>query len=88
MRRNHLRTLGGVALIAALALTGCQKSGSSGGSGTAAKCGGKIAIFGAFTGGNSGLVLPSRDGARMAVKKFNAANPDCKVTMEEFDTAG
>src|ERR671919_106230 len=28
------------------------------------------------------------DGARLAVKKFNAANPDCKVTMEEFDTEG
>jgi len=88
VRRIHLRTIGGVALIAGLALTGCQKSGNSGGSGNAAKCGGKIAIFGAFSGGDSGLVLPSRDGARLAVKKFNAANPDCKVTMEEFDTEG
>jgi branched-chain amino acid transport system substrate-binding protein len=77
-----------VALASALALTGCQKSGNSGGSSDSSKCGGKIGIFGAFSGGDSGLVLPSRDGARMAVKKFNAANPNCKVTMEEFDTEG
>jgi branched-chain amino acid transport system substrate-binding protein len=67
---------------------GCQKSGNTGGGGNAANCGGKLAIFGAFSGGDSGLVLPSRDGARLAVKKFNAANPNCKVTMEEFDTEG
>jgi branched-chain amino acid transport system substrate-binding protein len=79
----------GVALIAGLGLAGCSKSGNSDSSGdNAAKCGGKIAIFGAFSGGDSGLVLPSRDGARLAVKKFNAANPDCKVTMEEYDTEG
>jgi branched-chain amino acid transport system substrate-binding protein len=78
----------GVALITGLALAGCSKSGNSGSSGDTAKCGGKIAIFGAFSGGDSGLVLPSRDGARLAVKKFNAANPNCKVTMEEYDTEG
>jgi branched-chain amino acid transport system substrate-binding protein len=89
VRRNNLRALGGVAIIAALAITaaGCQKTGTSGG-GSSAKCGGKIAIFGAFSGGNSGLVLPSRDGARLAVEKFNQANPNCKVTMQEFDTEG
>jgi branched-chain amino acid transport system substrate-binding protein len=79
--------LGGIAIVAALAMTGCQKSGSSGG-GTAAKCGGKIGMFGAFSGGNAGLVVPSRDGVRLAVKKFNAANPNCKVTVEEFDSEG
>jgi branched-chain amino acid transport system substrate-binding protein len=90
VRRIHLRTLGSVAFVAALAMTAaaCQKSGSSGGGGTAAKCGGKIAIFGAFSGGNAGLVLPSRDGARLAVKNFNKANPNCKVEMQEFDTEG
>jgi len=88
VRRNQLRTLMGVALIAGLALAGCSKSGNNSSSGDTAKCGGKIAIFGAFSGGDSGLVLPSRDGARLAVKKFNAANPDCKVTMEEYDTEG
>lgn len=89
MRRN-LRTLGGVAIMAALAVSaaGCQDSGSGNDSGNGGKCGGKIAIFGAFSGGNAGLVLPSRDGAKLAVEKFNAANADCRVEMVEFDTEG
>ena len=69
-----------------VALAGCQTGGT--GDNNQAKCGGKIAIFGAFSGGNAGIVTPSRDGAKMAVEKFNAANPNCKVTMVEFDTEG
>ena len=89
MRRN-LRTLGGVALVAVLAVAtaACQDSGSDSGSGSGEKCGGKLAIFGAFSGGNSGLVLPSRDAAKLAVEKFNAANSNCKVELVEFDTEG
>lgn len=89
MRRNHLRKLGVIAVAAgfAFAVAGCQDSGTTGGGNTAA-CGGKIAIFGAFTGGNAGLVLPSRDGARLAFEKFNAANPNCKAELVEFDTEG
>jgi branched-chain amino acid transport system substrate-binding protein len=70
-----------------VAMAGCQKSGTTDNS-QAGKCGGKIAIFGAFSGGNAGIVTPSRDGAKLAVEKFNAANPNCKVTMVEFDTEG
>ena len=89
MRRNYVRALGAVGLAAAmLAAAGCQDSGGSGGETSAADCGGKIAIFGAFTGPNAGLVIPSLNGAKLAVKQFNAANPNCKVTMQEFDTQG
>ena len=42
----------------------------------AGDCGGKIAIFGAFTGPNAGLVLPSLNGAKLAVKQYNAANAE------------
>jgi branched-chain amino acid transport system substrate-binding protein len=78
-----------VGLAAAmLAAAGCQDSGTSGGDTNTAACGGKIAIFGAFTGPNAGLVIPSLNGAKLAVKQFNAANADCKVTMQEFDTQG
>ena len=48
----------------------------------------RSAIFGAFTGDNAGLVIPSLNGAKLAVKQFNEANADCKVTMQEFDTQG
>jgi branched-chain amino acid transport system substrate-binding protein len=68
------------------AAAGCQESGGGGDSN--AQCGGKIAIFGAFTGDNAGLVIPSLNGAKLAVKQHNAANPDCQVTMQEFDTQG
>jgi branched-chain amino acid transport system substrate-binding protein len=78
-----------VGLAAAMfAAAGCQDSGTSGGDTAAASCGGKVAIFGAFTGPNAGLVLPSLDGAKLAVKQFNAANANCKVTLQEFDTQG
>jgi len=78
-----------VGLAAAmLAAAGCQDSGTSGEDTNTAACGGKIAIFGAFTGPNAGLVIPSLNGAKLAVKQFNAANADCKVTMQEFDTQG
>ena len=88
MRHNFGRALGAVGLAAAmLAAAGCQDAGGSDGE-TQAACGGKVAIFGAFTGANAGAVLSSLNGAKMAVKKFNAANPDCKVTMQEFDTQG
>jgi branched-chain amino acid transport system substrate-binding protein len=77
-----------VGLAAAmLAAAGCQDSGG-GDTTEAADCGGKIAIFGAFTGPNAGLVLPSLNGAKLAVKQHNAANADCQVTLQEFDTQG
>jgi branched-chain amino acid transport system substrate-binding protein len=86
--RKYLRALGGAAVVTAMvALAGCQTGGNTGDN-QAGKCGGKIAIFGAFSGGNAGIVTPSRDGAKLAVEKFNAANPNCKVTMVEFDTEG
>ncbi|GAA2467306.1 branched-chain amino acid ABC transporter substrate-binding protein [Winogradskya humida] len=88
MRRNFVRALGAVGLSAALlGMAACQDAGSDDTTDSAA-CGGKIAIFGAFTGPNAGLVIPSLNGAKLAVKQFNAANPDCKVTMQDFDTQG
>lgn len=89
MRRNYVRALGAVGLSAALlAMAACQDAGSGGDSNGASSCGGKIAIFGAFTGANAGLVIPSLNAGKLAVKQFNAANPDCKVTLQEFDTTG
>ncbi|MEV1330023.1 branched-chain amino acid ABC transporter substrate-binding protein [Micromonospora costi] len=88
MRRSYVRALGTAALAATLVVAaGCQDSGGEGGT-ASGDCGGKIAIFGAFTGDNAGLVIPSLNGAKLAVKQFNEKNPDCKVTMQEFDTQG
>ena len=92
VRRKFVRALGGATLVAmALAATACQDSGGgddNAGGGDGGKCGGKIAIFGAFSGPNAGLVLPSLNGAKLAVKQHNAANANCQVTLQEFDTQG
>ncbi|MDM4719908.1 branched-chain amino acid ABC transporter substrate-binding protein [Micromonospora sp. WMMA1363] len=89
MRRSYSRVLGTAALAAVLvAAAGCQDSGGGDGGAASGDCGGKIAIFGAFSGDNAGLVLPSLNGAKLAIKQHNDANPDCKITMQEFDTQG
>src|SRR5687768_5326060 len=77
--RKFARSLGGVIAAAALVLgaAACQKEGT--GTDNAAKCEGKIAFMGALTGGDAGAVLPSRDAAKLAFKKFAAENPSCKV---------
>ncbi|MFG1917822.1 branched-chain amino acid ABC transporter substrate-binding protein [Micromonospora sp. NPDC048898] len=89
MRRSYVRALGTVALAATLVVAaGCQDSGGGDDKAASGSCGGKIAIFGAFTGDNAGLVIPSLNGAELALEQFNAANPNCKVTMQRFDTQG
>jgi branched-chain amino acid transport system substrate-binding protein len=90
VRRSYSRALGTAALAAVLvAAAGCQDTGSSNGDNAASgDCGGKIAIFGAFTGDNAGLVLPSLNGAKLAIKQHNDANADCQIEMVEFDTQG
>ncbi|TDB71529.1 branched-chain amino acid ABC transporter substrate-binding protein [Micromonospora sp. KC723] len=90
MRRNYVRALGAVGLAATMVVAaGCQDAGGgSNEAGGDGKCGGKVAIFGAFTGPNAGLVLPSLNGAKLAFKQFTEKNPDCKVELKEFDTTG
>lgn len=96
MKRNTVRVLGGLALALALA-TGTTACGSTeapsspggGGGGTQAECKGKIGFFGALSGGNASVVIPSRDGAKLALEQFKAANPNCSsVELVEFDTEG
>lgn len=94
MRRNYLRTLGGVAVstLLAAALVSCggdDDDDDDAGGPPAGDCvSGKVAIFGAFTGPNAGLVIPSLNGAKLAIQQHNDANPDCQITMQEFDTQG
>lgn len=89
MRRKYVRvaSTAAFAALAMVAVAGCQDAGSNN-AGDGEKCGGKIAIFGAFTGPNAGLVLPSLNAAKLAVKQHNEKNPDCKVELVEFDTQG
>ncbi len=86
MRRINLRAVGLAALAVGMVASAaaCQSEGG----GTTTACGGKIAVFGAFSGENAGLVIPSLEGAKLAVKEHNAANANCQVTLQEFDTQG
>jgi branched-chain amino acid transport system substrate-binding protein len=86
VRRINLRAVGLVAIAGMLAAgtAACQSTTTT----TTASCGGKLGIFGAFTGGDSGLVIPSKQGAELAVSKHNAAHPDCQVTLVYGDSQG
>ncbi|HYN92277.1 MAG TPA: branched-chain amino acid ABC transporter substrate-binding protein [Pilimelia sp.] len=92
MRRKFVRTLGvAFAITGMLAAAGCQDSGGDDPATDAtgaAKCTGKIATFGAFTGGDSGLVIPSLNGIKLAFEQFKQKNADCDITLQEFDTQG
>lgn len=90
-----------VALLAVLAFVfaACgddnDNETSSGGSGTTEAGGGgvtcsdvAIGFFGALTGDNANLGVNIMQGAELAVKQFNEANPDCQVGFEKFDSQG
>ena len=51
-------------------------------------CDGKIGFFGALSGSNASVVLPSLDGAKLALKQWSEENEDCKIEIVEFDTEG
>ena len=47
-----------------------------------------IAYLGPKTGDAANLGLNLVGGVKVAVDEFNAANPDCKITLSEFDSQG
>ena len=88
MRRFNLRTAGLALAAAGLVVAGAGCAAETTGPTTDAWCGKKIGFFGALSGPNAPIVLPSRDGAKLAFKQYNEANPDCTLTMVEFDSVG
>ncbi|HEY3531250.1 MAG TPA: branched-chain amino acid ABC transporter substrate-binding protein [Nocardioides sp.] len=88
--KHTLRTLAVVA-AAGLALTACGTTSSSStasGSGSSCPSGLKIAFLGAQTGDYANLGINISNGANVALDDYNKANPDCKVTMQKFDSQG
>jgi branched-chain amino acid transport system substrate-binding protein len=74
-------------LAGALALTACGGGGSpSGGGGGGETL--KIGFMGDLTGENSGIVIPPRNGAKLAIDEYNATNPAVKLEMVEYDSQG
>jgi branched-chain amino acid transport system substrate-binding protein len=74
--------------VAGLALTACGTTDSDGGSdaGGGEECNFKIGAMGALSGANASIVIPSVDGAELAIKQWD--NDECEVTLERFDTEG
>lgn len=87
LRRNTRFGLGAVAASLALVVSACgttdDKSSASG-----EDCTGTIGFMGALSGPNASVVLPSYNGAQLALSEFSAENDDCDVTLQEFDTEG
>jgi branched-chain amino acid transport system substrate-binding protein len=78
-------------LAGALVLTACGGGGSSTSSSGGGTAGGetlKIGFMGDLTGENSGIVIPPRNGAKLAIDEYNATNPAQKLEMVEYDSQG
>ena len=89
MRRAFPRGLMAAAAISALVLSACGSDdngggGTGGGGNQAASV--KIGFMGDLTGENSGIVIPPRNGAQMAIDEYNATNPATKIELKLYDS--
>jgi branched-chain amino acid transport system substrate-binding protein len=88
------RTLQGLAAAAAastLLLSACGSNDSNGGGGDGGGGGTttvKIGFMGDLSGENSGIVIPPRNGAQMAIDEYNATNPKTKIEFVRYDSQG
>ena len=76
-------------LAGALTLTACgggDAESPSGGTGGGEAL--KIGFMGDLTGENSGIVIPPRNGAKLAVDEYNATNPATPIELVEYDSQG
>ncbi|OLF10126.1 branched chain amino acid ABC transporter substrate-binding protein [Actinophytocola xinjiangensis] len=74
-----------------LTLSACAGSGDDGNGGDGGGDGAStvtIGFMGDLTGENSAIVIPPRDGAKMAIDEYNAGDPDVKIELKEYDTQG
>lgn len=89
-RTNRTWRLLALLIAAALLVAACGKTKKST-TDAGAKSGQKeysLAYVGPLTGDAANLGIYIRDGAKTAIKEFNDANPNIKITLKEFDTQG
>jgi branched-chain amino acid transport system substrate-binding protein len=77
-----------VGAVLALGMSACggdsgEPSGGGGGGGALT-----IGYMGDLTGENSGIVIPPKNGAQMAIDEYNATNPKAKITLKTYDSQG
>jgi branched-chain amino acid transport system substrate-binding protein len=90
MSRKRLVATAAV-LAGALVLSACGGGGESSSSSSGGGGGGetlKIGFMGDLTGENSGIVIPPRNGAKLAIDEYNATNPAQKLELVEYDSQG
>ena len=93
MRRAFPRGLVAAAAASALVLSACGGDDGDGGGGGGTGGGNqaatvKIGFMGDLTGENSGIVIPPRNGAQMAIDEYNATNPATKIELVPYDSQG
>lgn len=72
-----------VGAVLALGMSACGGDGESGDDGTL-----KVGFMGDLSGPDSAIVIPSRNGAGLAVDQYNATNPRKKIRIVFYDTQG
>jgi len=88
VRQRSVVRVGATLVIASLALAGCAGKSNTGGGGGGEVSEVKIGFMGDLTGENSAIVIPPRDGAKLAIKQYNDTNPKVKITLVEYDSQG
>ena len=74
--------------VAGLTLAACGTTDTGGEASSDGACEGNIGVMGALSGANASIVLPSVEGAKLALKQWSAENEDCDIKIVEFDTEG
>jgi branched-chain amino acid transport system substrate-binding protein len=92
LRLNTTRFSATLALGAALAL-GISACGGDDGGNTGSGDGGgassvTLGFMGDLTGENSGIVIPPKQGAQLAIDEYNATNPTVKINLKTYDSQG
>ncbi|WP_245536860.1 branched-chain amino acid ABC transporter substrate-binding protein [Thermomonospora curvata] len=82
-----MRVTGAMALSAVLALSAAACGGDDGGSGGDGNSV-TIGFLGDLTGENSGIVIPPKQGAQLAIDEYNATNPKVKIVLKTYDSQG
>ncbi len=90
MRHAFSRGLVAAAAASTLILSACGGNNSSGGSSSGGGGGQpasvKIGFMGDLTGENSGIVIPPKNGATMAIDQYNATSPKTKIQLVPYDS--
>jgi branched-chain amino acid transport system substrate-binding protein len=87
MSRTRTGAAAAALLAGALALSACGGGGGASGGGADANSI-TIGFMGDLTGESSGIVIPPRNGAKLAIDAYNATNPPKKIVLKEYDSQG